>query len=187
MVANYLEMRQDKKPSCQGHAAPLHLSGEQGLSLTSALLGMLVMMVMVGFVAKAQFHSEQVGRQMLVAHYYQFLGGELSGNSSLATLTPDSAVSSGLIPSGMVNNGQLNADPLGVVPRMVAINNTLFIVSSQAVPKAEIGKLGGLQSFGVSGGLCGASTVCGNSGGNASWSVPVLGAQKGYAYYGFSS
>lgn len=172
----------------RGDAEIASLHGEQGLSLTSALLGMFIMMVVVGLATKTNLHTQAIERQNLVAVYYEFLGNTLA-NAKRAPVTPSQWASKGLVPEEMIYNGSLNKDLLGNRPQL-ATNTTgsaPIIVSSGAAPLTEINQIAHMKAFGVSGGACGNQTVCSGSGQYSGWSTPVGNVPNGYAYYGYSS
>jgi hypothetical protein len=158
---------------------------ENGLSLTSALLGLFIMMVVFEIAAKVTFANQQSQKQALVAGYYQVIGNAL-GRDTSATPSVAQAVSAGLLPAQFANaQGGLNADALGVAPTISTTSSGIAVVSHRAVPEKEIDQINGLRSFGVSGeGSCSRTTVCGNNG-VQSWSVTVPQPQTGFAYYGY--
>lgn len=164
------------------------LHGEQGLSLTSALLGMFIMIAVVGLATKTNLHTQAIERQNLVAVYYEFLGNTLA-NAKNVPAKPSQWASKGLVPEEMMNNGNLNKDLLGNTPQLVANTNgsAPIIVSSGAAPLTEINQIAHMKAFGVSGGACGNQTVCSGAGQYSGWSTPVGNVPNGYAYYGYSS
>ncbi|MCY0873175.1 MAG: hypothetical protein OWQ56_10865 [Acidithiobacillus caldus] len=75
---------------------------ESGLSLTSALLGMLVFIVLIGLVDRESFATQRLQQENTLAGYYAFLGNALSSTTD----TPDQAVKAGILPPEMVQNGK---------------------------------------------------------------------------------
>lgn len=171
----------------RGNTEIASLHGEQGVSLTSALLGMFVMMAVIGLVTKTNLHTLSIERQHVVAAYYEFLGNTLASVKN-APATPSQWVSKGILPEAMVHNGSLNKDLLGNRPQLAtnATSSAPVIISSGAAPLTEINQIAHMQSFGLSGGACGNQTVCSGSGQNSGWSAPVGNTPNGYVYYGYS-
>ena len=155
---------------------------ESGLSLTSAMMGMLVMVVLMSLVTTKEIRNQQAQRQYLLASYYRFVGNSLSGNVS-----PQKAVQNGWLPAGVVGGNGFHTDILGNRPTLQAgPGGAPIVVSSGPAPLREIDQIGKWQSFGLSGGSCGVGTICGSSGGGVSWSASVSQPPSGMAYYGYS-
>ncbi len=160
------------------------LGRESGLSLTSAMMGMLVMVVLMGLVTSKEIQNQQAKRQFLLASYYRFVGNSLSSN-----VTVQKAVQNGWLPAGIVGNNGFHRDILGNRPTIQAgPGGTPIVLSSGPAPLREINQIAKWQSFGVSGGYhCGSTMVCGSSGGGVYWSAKVpQQPPSGMAYYGYS-
>lgn len=186
-----------ERPSCSTGAdfdmdaakrvpAPAGFGPEAGLSLVSAMLGMMIMVVLMGIVVRKEVDNQSAQRQGLIGGYYRFIGSTLASAPSGNTLQQD--VDSGILPKGILesNGKDFNKDILGNNPTINKSGSDLVIVSGGPVPFSQIRFLGKWQSFGESGGACGPTTVCSGNGSATGWSVSVPQASAGYGYYGYS-